>query len=114
MFLHWMQQPKSEECCIAVRVNAWDSLGSPRWATAPGGASHGVLSQRTPLSYGTAEDLRKVHKVESLAHASELLYGNAAYLQGLAQERWPNLDWNLQHVRTRMYVVKGEPKGMKR
>lgn len=56
-----------------------------------------------PISHhGTAGDSRKVQKVDSRAHAGELLYGDAAYILGLAQEVWPGLDWNLQHVRARM------------
>ena len=51
----------------------------------------------------STEDLRTV---ESRAQATELIYGDAAYLQGIAQERWPDFDWSLVHVRTRKCVVK--------
>lgn len=65
-----------------------------------------------PLSKDGVADMQgKIEKVDGRAHASELIYGDAAYILGLAQRAWPDLDWNLQHVRTRTYVVKGEPKG---
>ncbi len=50
-----------------------------------------------------------MQRVDSRAHATELLYGDAAYLQGAAQEQWPELDWYIVHVGIRKFVVKGEP-----
>ena len=38
--------------------------------------------------------------VELRAHATELVYGDAAYLQGKAQEQWTDLDWQIEHVGT--------------
>ncbi len=52
-----------------------------------------------------------MQRVDSRAHATELLYGDAAYLQGAAQEQWSDLDWQIINVRTRRFVVKGESKG---
>ena len=54
----------------------------------------------------------EVRMVESRAYATELLYGDAAYVQGLARERWPDVDWGVVHVRTRKFVVKGQPKSV--
>ena len=64
-----------------------------------------------PLSEGgVAETTGKIEMVNSRTHATELHYGDAAYLQALAQERWPTLAWQIEHVRTAAYVVKGETK----
>ncbi len=53
---------------------------------------------RVPLSeYGVAEMKGKVERIDTRAHASELIYGDAAYLQGLAQEQWPELNWRIEH-----------------
>lgn len=69
---------------------------------------------KVPLSaHGVSEEMGNVQMVDTRAHASELLYGDAAYLQGLAQQRWPDLDWAIQHVRTAKYIVKGESKDRK-
>ncbi len=67
-----------------------------------------------PLSeLGILEKTTEIQTVELRAHATELVYGDAAYLQGLAQEQWPDLEWRIEHVRTGRYVVKGRPKGRK-
>ena len=55
----------------------------------------------------------KIERTDMRAHASELIYGDAAYLQGVAQEQWPDLAWRIEHVRTSKYVVKGESKDSK-
>ncbi len=59
---------------------------------------------------GVAEPTGPVEKVDMRAHASELLYGDAAYLHGLAKEQWPELNWRIEAVRTRKFIVKGDPK----
>jgi len=59
---------------------------------------------------GLLDTTAEIRTVESRAHATEFIYGDAAYLQGLARERWPDVDWGIVHVRTRKFVVKGEPK----
>ena len=51
--------------------------------------------------------------VELRAHATELVYGDAAYLQGKAMEQWPDLEWRIEHFRTGRYVLKGTPKRRK-
>ena len=57
-----------------------------------------------PLSEdGIAEDMGKMQRVDSRAHATELLYGDAAYLQGAAQEQWSDFDW---------YIVTSAPVGL--
>lgn len=64
-----------------------------------------------PLSAdGIADTKGKVEKVELRAHATELIYGDATYLQVVAQERWPDCVWRIEHVRTGRYVVRGQPK----
>ena len=52
----------------------------------------------------------KVEKVDSRFRASEMIYGDAAYFQRLAQDEWPEFDWRIEHARTAKYVVKGAPK----
>lgn len=64
-----------------------------------------------PLSgRAIAEERGNIRTVDSLAQASELLYGDAAYIRGVAQERWPGLRWKVERVRAAKYVVTGEPK----
>jgi hypothetical protein len=66
---------------------------------------------KAPLSeLGVLEKTEELRTVELRAHATELLYGDAAHLQGLAAEQWPDLDWRIEHVRTGRYIVKGKPK----
>lgn len=69
---------------------------------------------KVPLSgHGIADTKGKVERLELRAFATELFYDDAAHLQGLAQERWPDCVWRVEHVRTRKYVVKGTAKGNK-
>ena len=65
------------------------------------------------LEHGIADTTGPLEKVELRHFATELIYGDAAYLQGVAQERWSDVDWRIEHVRTRKYVVKGTPQGGK-
>ena len=65
------------------------------------------------LENGTADTKGKVERVELRAFATELLYGDATSLQVVAQERWPDCVWRVEHVRTRKYVVRGTPRGSK-
>jgi|SRR5215472_8187618 len=62
------------------------------------------------LEHGTADRSGEIEKVVLRSHATELLSGDAAYLQGLARKLWPDFDWRIEYVHTRKYVVKGEPK----
>ena len=59
----------------------------------------------------TLETTGEMQTVDSRAHATELSYADAAYLRGLAQEQWTDLDWQIEHVGTRRFIVKGESKG---
>ena len=64
---------------------------------------------RVPLSKeGIADVKGTIERVELRAYATELIYGDAAYFQGVAEEQWPDIVWKIEHVRTRKYVVKGE------
>ena len=64
-----------------------------------------------PLSArAIVEERGNIRTVDSRAQATELLYGDAAYIRGIAQERWPGLHWKIERVRTAKYVVTGEPK----
>jgi hypothetical protein len=79
-----------------------------------GCAHNGVLSQGTALRARNRRLRGHLDKVELRAHATEMIYGDAAYLQGLVQERWPDCTWRIEHVRTRKYVVRGTSRGGKR
>ena len=52
----------------------------------------------------------EVRKVETRAHATELIYSDALHFKGIADERWPDIEWRVEHVRTGRFVVKGESK----
>jgi hypothetical protein len=62
---------------------------------------------------GTAEVTETIEKVDLRAHATEFVYGEAAYIQGLAQKEWPEIDWRVESVRTARYIVRGKPKSRK-
>lgn len=59
---------------------------------------------------GILEESEEMRAVELRAHATEFVYGDAAHLQSLAAEQWPDLDWRIEHVRTGRYIVKGKRK----
>ena len=52
----------------------------------------------------------KMEKVEGRANATEFVYGDADFLQGQAFEAWPDLDWQIEKVSEKKYVVRGDPK----
>jgi hypothetical protein len=52
----------------------------------------------------------RMEKVEGRANATEVVYGDADFLQQRAYEQWPGLDWQIEKVNENKYVVKGEPK----
>jgi hypothetical protein len=62
---------------------------------------------------GLVEVPEELRKVDSRVHASEMFYQDAACVQGIAQERWPNLEWRTEHARTRKFLVIGETKNRK-
>lgn len=64
-----------------------------------------------PVSdHGIADYTGKVELIDLRTDASALLYGDAAYLQGMAQDKWADLDWQIERVSSRRYLVKGESK----
>lgn len=67
---------------------------------------------KIPLAeHGIPEEMTgAIERVELRAHATELVYGEATYIQELAQKRWPELEWKIEYVRTARYVVRGKPK----
>jgi hypothetical protein len=56
---------------------------------------------------GTPDELRKVG---TRAQATEMLYSDAAYGCGLAQEQWPEIHWRTAYARTGKFVVAGQGK----
>lgn len=60
---------------------------------------------------GLVEMPEELRKVDSRVHASEMFYQDAACVQGLAQEKWPDLEWRTEHARTRKFLVIGETRG---
>lgn len=88
------------------------------------GASAGLFFQvncrimtfyiNVPVSeLGTVEKAGEMRRVDSRAHATEMFYGDAAYLLGIAQEKWAELAWRTEHARTRKFLVVGETKDRK-
>ena len=60
---------------------------------------------------GLSDTAAEVRSVETRAHASELVYSDALHFKGIADERWPDIEWRVEHVRTGRFVVKGKSKG---
>jgi hypothetical protein len=46
--------------------------------------------------------------VDSRVNATEVVYGDAAFLQRRASEKWTDLFWQIEKVSERKYVVRGE------
>jgi hypothetical protein len=66
---------------------------------------------KVPLSHGGyANTNGQIESVQSRAHASELLYGDAAHAKGLADRMWPEIVWRIEHARTGRFIVKGDLK----
>jgi len=64
---------------------------------------------KAPLDPGGIVVLRgKMERVEGRANATEVVYGDATFLQEQAREGWPDLDWQIEKVSETKYVVKGE------
>jgi hypothetical protein len=47
----------------------------------------------------------KIEKVEGRASATEVVYGDADFLQRRAFEQWPDLDWQIEKIGDKKYVV---------
>ena len=57
--------------------------------------------------HGVLETKRQIQTIGLRAHATELMYVDATYLQAKAMEQWPDLEWRVEHVRAGRYIVKG-------
>ncbi len=63
---------------------------------------------KVPLSEdGLIDTNGEFQRVDTRAHASELVYSDAAHAKGIADELWPGVAWRIEHVRTGKFVVKG-------
>jgi hypothetical protein len=61
---------------------------------------------RVPIdSDGVVAPRGQMEKVEVRADATEVVYGDAAFLQERAYEGWPELDWQILKVAPNKYVV---------
>ncbi len=47
----------------------------------------------------------KMEKVEGRANAAQVVYGDADFLQRRAFEQWPDLDWQIEKIGDKKYVV---------
>ncbi len=66
---------------------------------------------KAPLSSDGVVVMRgRMEKVEGRANATEVVYGDATFLQQQACDGWPELDWQIESVNENKYVVKGEPR----
>ena len=61
---------------------------------------------KAPLtSDGIVVTRGKMEKVEGRANATELLYGDADFLQRRAWEEWSDLDWQIEKTSEQKYIV---------
>jgi hypothetical protein len=64
---------------------------------------------KAPLDSGGIVVLRsKMELVESRAIATELVFGDADFLEGVAYSERPDLHWQKEKVSGGRYIVKGE------
>jgi hypothetical protein len=64
---------------------------------------------KAPLGPGGIVELRgKMEKVEGRANATEVVYGDATFLQEQAYKGWPDLDWQIEKISENKYVVIGD------
>jgi hypothetical protein len=72
--------------------------------------SSATLYIKAPLDSGGVVVLRgKMELVESRANATELVYGDADFLEGVASNERPDLNWQKEVVSSGRYSVKGDP-----
>jgi len=50
----------------------------------------------------------KMEKVEGRSNATEVVYGDAQFLQQRAAEGWPELDWEIEKVSENKHIVIGK------
>ncbi len=64
---------------------------------------------RAPLSPDGVVVMRgKMEKVEGRSNATEVVYGDAQFLQQRAAEGWPELDWEIEKVSENKHIVIGK------
>ena len=74
-----------------------------------GGFDYMTFFLNVPLDKNRLPDTAgEVRRVETRAHATELVYSDASHLKGIAEERWPDIEWRVEHVRTGRFIVKGD------
>jgi hypothetical protein len=47
----------------------------------------------------------EMERVDDRANASEVVYGDAAFLQEQAYKQWPDIDWQILKISEKRYVV---------
>jgi hypothetical protein len=57
-----------------------------------------------------APETPQIGKVDPRAHVTEFVYSDSAYFAGVAEERWPELEWRVEAAWTARYAVKSGPK----
>jgi hypothetical protein len=72
------------------------------------GAGPKTLYIKAPLDSGGIVVLRgKMELVESRAGATELVFGDADFLEGVAYSERPDLHWQKEEVSSGKYIVRG-------
>jgi hypothetical protein len=66
---------------------------------------------KAPLGPGGIVEVRgKMERLEGRANATEVVYGDATFLQEQAYKGWPDLDWQIEKVSENKYIIKGDAK----
>jgi hypothetical protein len=64
---------------------------------------------KAPLgSEGIVEMRGKMEIVDAREGATELVYGDATFVQGQALNGWPDVDWQVEKISEKKYIVKGD------
>jgi hypothetical protein len=64
---------------------------------------------RAPLDEaGIVTTRGRMERVELRADATEVVYGDASFLEGEAYREWPEISWKIEKVGDRKYVVRSD------
>lgn len=64
---------------------------------------------KAPLGPDGIVELRgKMEIVEERTSATHLVYGDATFLQGKAYDGWPDVDWQIERIDDKKYIIKGD------
>lgn len=64
---------------------------------------------KAPLAPGGIVELRgRMEKVEDRADATEVVHGDATFLQEQACKGWPSLNWQIEKIDGTKYIIRGD------